>query len=307
MERKSFRFTDPSKEKIECYKWTTEQKPKAVIQIVHGMAEHAARYDDFAKFLVKNGFSVYANDHRGHGSTAVTLADTGFFADANGWKMLIKNIFQLTKIIKKENPGIPIFLMGHSMGSFLAQNYISKYPTLVKGVILSGVSYNPKPLVLFGKLFANTQRILLGRRYRSKMLNSLTFGSFNKSFKPSRTKFDWLSRDKKQVDDYVNDEYCGFLCTTSLFADMFSGILKVQNPDNLLRIPLRLPVYIISGEKDPVGNFTKGANKVYELYKYGGIEDVEKKIYKDSRHEILNEVNKEEVYNDILNWVNKRI
>ena len=307
MIRKSFRFTDSLKEKIECYKWTTEQKPKAVIQIVHGMAEHAARYDDIAHFFVKNGFSVYANDHRGHGQTAAHIKDTGFFANKNGWKMVIKNIFQLTKIIKKENPQTPVFIIGHSMGSILVQNYISKYPAMANGVILSGASYNSSLLIMLGRLIANTQRIFIGRRRRSKMLNYLSFGSFNKNFKPSRTKFDWLSRDTKQVDAYIDDDFCGFLCTTSLYSDLFYGIRKIQNRKNLLRIPLKLPIFLISGEKDPVGNFTKGVSKIHEIYKYSGIEDVEKKFYKDSRHEILNEINKEEVYNDIINWINKRI
>lgn len=307
MERENFSFTDPFGKKIECLKWIGGQKPKAIVQIVHGMAEHAARYDDFAKFLVSKGFDVYANDHRGHGRTAETIENTGFFADTNGWEIVTENLFQLSKIIKNENPGIPLFVIGHSMGSLLSRNYISKFPGMINGVILSGTSFNQSFLLLFGKLIANIQLFFSGKKHRSKLLDRLSFGSFNKKFKPNRTNFDWLSRDEKQVDAYVQDEYCGFICTTSFYADLFSGILKIQNKNTIRKIPLYLPVFIISGEMDTVGDFTKGVNKVYESYKEIGLGDLEKKIYRSCRHEILNEINKEEVYNDILNWLNKHI
>ena len=307
MKRENFNFIDPFGQTIECLKWIGDNKPKAVVQIVHGMAEHAARYDDFATFLVKNNFIVFANDHRGHGLTAGKYGNTGYFADKNGWSIVTDNVFQLSEIIKKEYPCIPLFIFGHSMGSLIVRSFISVHPNAIDGIILSGTSYNPKFLLLFGKTVANIQRFFKGKKHRSKLLDTLSFGSFNKKFNPARTKFDWLSRDNKQVDLYINDQFCGFVCTTSLFSDMFNGILKIQKNYVIAKTPAELPVYIISGEKDAVGNYTKGVKKVYELFIRNGAKDVEMKLYKECRHEILNEINKEEVYSDIVKWLNSKI
>lgn len=307
MIKEHFSFTDPYGKVIQCFKWSDNGQCDAAIQIVHGMAEHALRYDDFAECLVNNGFVVYANDHRGHGLTAGTFENTGYFADKNGWEIVTDNVYQLSGIIKKDNPDIPLFLFGHSLGFIITGNYISKYPDSINGVIFSGTSYNPTFLLMFGKIVANLQRLFLGKKHRSKLLNSLSFGSFNKKFKPAGTAFDWLSRDKHQVDKYINDKFCGFVCTTSFFADMFSGILNIQKNKTFQKTPADLPILLICGEMDAVGNFTKGAKKVYESYKNNGVRDIEIILYKDGRHEILNEINKEQVYSDILSWIKKRL
>lgn len=307
MERKEFSFTDPAGLTIHCYKWTGNVQPKAIVQIVHGMAEHALRYDNFACFLTDHGFAVYANDHRGHGLTAGTFENTGYLADHDGWEIATNNVFQLTTIIKKEYKGIPVFLLGHSMGSLLARNYMINYPDSVNGVILSGTSFTPSFLLMFGKVVANLQRLFAGKKHRSKLLNTLSFGSFNKRFKPVRTKFDWLSRDDKQVDLYINDKFCGFVCTTTFFADMFKGIMKIQKNSHIMKTSTNLPVNFISGELDAVGNFTKGVKKVTTLLRKNGVTDVEIKFYHDARHEILNEINKEDVYNDIVEWINNKM
>ncbi|MGD0709840.1 MAG: alpha/beta hydrolase [Bacteroidales bacterium] len=300
-------FDDPLGKTIYYYKWTCKNKAVAAIQIVHGMAEHAFRYNDFANFLTNNNIIVYANDHRGHGLTAGTLEETGYFADKNGWEITTEDIQQLTAIIKKENPEIPLFILGHSMGSLLVRNYFNKYPEEINGLILSGTSYNPSYLLVFGKVLASMQKIISGKKHRSMLLDKLSFGKYNSSFKPNRTKFDWLSRDDTQVDNYVNDSFCGFVCTTSFYSDLFGGILKIQKKSFLRLTPKNIPVLIVSGENDPVGNFTKGVNKVYNIYKNQGIRDINAVFYKDSRHEILNEINKDEVYTFLLSWIHNYI
>lgn len=306
MNYEKFHLTDSTGTKIQCFRWTCKSKPIAVVQIIHGMAEHAARYDDFANFLVKNNIAVYANDHRGHGLTAGTVENTGFFAERNGWEIATENVYQLTESIKNDFPDISVFLLGHSMGSLIARTYIAKYPDAVNGVILSGTSYNPSLLLGFGKLVANIQCMFAGKKHRSKLLDTLSFGKFNDKFKPARTKFDWLSRDEKQVDNYVNDPYCGFICTTSFYKDLFNGILNIQKRSTFEKYKKDLPLFLISGEMDAVGNFTEGVKKVYNMFKSSGINDIEIKFYSAGRHEILNEINNKEVYIDVLNWLNTK-
>jgi len=307
MNYEKFHLTDTTGIKIQCYRWACKSKPIAVVQIVHGMAEHASRYDDFASFLVKNNVAVYANDHRGHGLTAGTVENTGFFADNNGWDIVTDNVFLLTKQIKNDNPDIPVYILGHSMGSLITRTFLAKYPDAVNGAILSGTSYNPALLLGFGKLVANIQSLLAGKKHRSKLLDKLSFGKFNNKFKPERTKFDWLSRDEKQVAAYINDPFCGFICTASFYKDLFNGILKIQKKSTIKSYNKAMHLLVISGEMDAVGNFTYGVKKVYSIFKSCAISDVEMKFYTECRHEILNEINNKEVYNDILNWLNYKL
>lgn len=307
MERDAFVFKDAYGQAIHNNKWFGSIRPKGAIQIIHGMAEHSARYADFAEYLVNKGFVVYASDLRGHGLTARTIENTGFFATGKGWDIVIENIYQLSEIIKKEYPDIPLYLFGHSMGSLLARGYIARYPSMADGAILSGTSYNPAVLLWLGKVVANIQRIFAGKRHRSRLLDTLSFGKFNSSFKPAITKFDWLSRDEKQVELYLKDPYCGFICTASFYSDLFSGILKIQKRKSFSAENKNLPILIISGEMDAVGDFTKGVKKIFTLYKEGTMKDVEIKIYKESRHEILNETNREEVYFDVSSWLSNKI
>lgn len=306
MNYENFHFTDPAGLDIQCYRWTCKNKPHAILQIVHGMAEHAARYDDFASFLSNNNIAVYAHDQRGHGLTAGTIENTGFFAEKNGWELAVNNVYELTERIETDYPDIPVFLLGHSLGSLIARDYIAKYPAAMKGTILSGTSYNPSFLLSFGRLVADIQCLFSGKKHRSKLLDSLSFGKFNEKFRPARTKFDWLSRDEQQVDTYVNDPFCGFICSCSFYDDMFIGILNIQKKGIIEKYNEKMPLLLMSGSNDPVGNFTSGVKKVFDMLKLSGIEDVELKFYNDGRHEMLNEINKEEVYNDILIWLNTK-
>jgi alpha-beta hydrolase superfamily lysophospholipase len=298
-------FKNKDAENIFYYKWHSNEKttPVALMQIIHGMAEHAERYELFANALVKEGFVVYANDHKGHGKTAVCNERTGHFADKNGWNLVLEDIQQLKNIILSENHGLPLFIFGHSMGSLLLRNFIFKYPENISGIVLSGTSYTPLFLIYLGKFIANVQVFFLGKKHKSKLLDKLSFGSFNKRFRPNRTAFDWLSSDKTEVEKYINDDYCGFLCTTRFFCDLFDGIKAIHNKANLLKTPSDLPVLIIAGTMDAVGDFKKGTSKVYHLLKKSGMKEITLKFYEGARHELTNETNKYKVFQDVVEWI----
>ncbi|KAB3528834.1 alpha/beta hydrolase [Alkaliphilus serpentinus] len=282
-----------------------EIKLKAVLQIAHGMAEHSGRYEEFATFLTNHGYGVYANDHIGHGKTAESSEELGFLAEEEGWQRVVKDMQQLTSLIKGQHPDTPIFILGHSMGSLLTRTYIQKYGKEVMGVILSGTSGKAGLSGELGLLICKLETIRLGKRGRSKLMDNLMFGGFNQGFEPTRTKFDWLTSDKIEVDKYIYDDFCGGVCTTSFYKDIILGLKEANSADGLKNIPKELPILIFSGEKDPVGKDGKGVTEVYEDYTSGGFDDVSLKLYKDGRHEMLNECNKEEVYRDILGWLDR--
>jgi len=306
---KTFKYKTSDNQEIFARHWFNEQKRevKAIIQIAHGMAEHSERYNEFAKELLKAGFAVYANDHRGHGQTAKSVNEQGFFAEKNGWHLVAEDMFLLTNIIKKENPNIPIFLLGHSMGSLLTRTYITKYQNSINGIILSGTSGEKGLLVKSGKFVSKLLTIIFGKKTPTLFLNNMSFGKFNNKFKPNRTNFDWLSTNKENVDKYIADPFCGEIFTAQFFNDLSSGIDFINQKQNISKIQKDLPILMISGEDDPVGNFSIGVKKVYEEYKALEIKDIELKIYKNFRHEILNETNRIQVYSDVIEWINKKI
>ncbi len=309
MINKHFTFKTKDTNEHFVYKWLPDNniKLKAVVQIAHGMAEQASRYECFAEFLTKNGYIMYANDHLGHGKTAGDLKNVGFFAEQNGWNLVTENFYELTKIINNENPNLPVFLLGHSMGSFIVRTYISQYNNNLKGVILSGTAGSAG---LLGKIGLGLTKLLIaihGKKSPSKLLNQLSFGEFNKGIKPSRTAFDWLSRDEKEVDKYIADPYCGGIFTLGFFEDLIKGVDYVNSETAISKISKQLPVFFFAGEKDPVGNYSKGVTEVIEKFKKAGIGNITSKFYKDGRHESLNEINRDKVFNDVLAWLNKNL
>ncbi|MFH0867463.1 MAG: alpha/beta hydrolase [Bacteroidota bacterium] len=307
MRKDFFSFESQKGAEIKYLRWLPDAKAKAVLQIVHGMAEHASRYDEFARFLNENAYAVYASDHLGHGLTAGCPENTGHFADSDGWNLVVNDCEKLNEIIRSEQAELPVFLLGHSMGSFITRDMISQNTKNFKGVILSGTSWNPYLLLVFGKMVAKIQKLFSGKKHRSKLLDNLSFSSFNSKFKPNRTAFDWLSCVPEFVDRYVKDEYCGFVCSAGFFDDMFGGIIKIQKNKVIRKTPSNLPVLLACGENDPVGNFTKGVKQLYKAYKNCRVKDIELKIYFQGRHEILNEVNRKEVYSDMLRWMDFRL
>ncbi|MBT3312632.1 MAG: alpha/beta hydrolase [Desulfobacterales bacterium] len=307
----SSKFTISMKDstKIFIYRWSPEEKVnvKGVVQIAHGMAEHGARYESFAEVLVDEGFAVYASDHRGHGKTAGSKEEIGYFADTKGWNKVVDDMQELTTTIKKENPDLPVFIFGHSMGSFLLRNYIYLYGDLIHGAILSGTGGDPGVLGNLAILISKLEIIRIGKKGRTKLMNKLTFGSFNKHFKPNRTEFDWLSRDEEVVDNYINDPFCGKIFTAGFYKDMMFGLKQINQKSNILKTPKDLPIFLFSGDMDPVGSNGKGVIQVYNAYNSMGMRDVSYKLFHGGRHEMLNETNREEVFQDIISWINKRL
>ncbi|MCI0940389.1 alpha/beta hydrolase [Clostridioides difficile] len=293
---------------IYTYKWEDEniKKPKAVIQIAHGMAETAQRYETFAKVLTKNGYIVYINDHRGHGKTAKIIENVGHLAEKEGFRCLVEDMYTLTNIIKKENEDLPIYLFGHSMGSFASQRYIMDYSNNLSGLILCGSNGKQGIILNLAHLIINREIKKYGRRSKSNKINNLIFGG-EIIRRNEKTKFDWLSRDKEQVEKYINDPFCGVVCSCGFFYDLVQGLKEIEDKENLKKVPLDIPIYIISADKDPIGKNGKGVLRLRDRYIKLGVKDVTCKLYKDGRHELLNEINREEVFEDIICWLNNKI
>jgi len=291
--------------------WTPEtQKPIAIVQIVHGMAEYVDRYNEFAEFLNKNNICVYAHDQRGHGQTGLSrgkgnykLAKMGFLASKNGWKLLIEDSKKMTDIIRANHQNTPIYILGHSMGSLVLRSYLLSYTDLPNGVIISGTTWGDKTKLWAGIILSNILSLLNGKSKYSRTLTKITFAGFNKPFYPLKTKYDWLSRDNERNQNYTNDPLCGFYCSNNFFKDLSKLVLFASNSKNLAKIPKNLPMFLISGSMDPVGEFGKGVQKVFNNFTSLGVNDIKIKLYDGGRHEMLNEINRQEVYKDILNWI----
>ncbi|MEQ7051486.1 alpha/beta hydrolase [Paenibacillaceae sp. P-4] len=307
MRTNTFQFIDEEQVRIHVYHWMPEDtvEVRGVVQIAHGMTETAIRYERFAEELTAAGYIVYANDHRGHGLTAATEQDLGYVGE-DGFTWMVRNMAQLTKMIREQNGDIPLFLFAHSMGSFLAQQYITEHASLIDGVILCGSNGPRGSELLAGVGVTKLIASMKGSRHRSTFIDKMAFGSFNRKFKPARTQVDWLSRDPKEVDKYVADPYCGFLSTVGFYRDFFKLLRNIHRPEAMNRIPKQLPVLLIAGDKDPVGNYGKGVRKLADLYGQLGLEQVECKLYAGARHELLNETNRDEITADCLTWLTKQ-
>lgn len=279
---------------------------RAVVQIAHGMAEHRARYEKFAEALCKNGFAVYINDHLGHGESVADKSELGFFGKKDGYLNFIADCHRLFEIAREENPGVPYIFFGHSMGSFVARNYTYKYAKELDGAIFCGTSA-PNPAAGIAIKLASLIAAVKGDHHRSKFIDSLAFSGYNSHFE-GRTNFDWLTRDNYQVDKYVEDELCGFLFTANGYRDLFSLLSSVSTKQWFATYPKELPVLVISGSEDPVGNYSKGIHQVVDSLKAGGKENVELHLYDGARHEILNEdACFDSVVSDITAWADKII
>ncbi len=295
-----------AKSRLHVMQWLPDdEKVTAVLQIAHGISEHIARYDAFARFMAENGFIVIGNDHLGHGQTSGET-QRGIFSDKNGWDTAVSDMLRLHEESHARYPTSPHFLLGHSMGSFLAQTFIIRHPDLLAGCILSGTGYNPMLLVNTGLIIAAAEKKLFGADRQSVRLDRLSFGSYNRRIPQRRTPRDWLSRDSELVDRYLSDDACGFVPSAGMFHDMLSGIKFIEKEKNIAGIRKTLPVLFISGSEDPVGNYGKGAGKVRDLFTKAGLHDVTFKLYDGARHEVLNETNRQEVYSDVLRWVQLR-
>jgi alpha-beta hydrolase superfamily lysophospholipase len=303
MKATTFTFKDIDSMDVFTYKWVPDGgKVKGVIQVSHGMQEHAGRYEELAQFMTDNGYAIYANDHRGHGKTSSAITKQGILGPG-GWDHTVLVMKKLTERIMNELPGIPVFLLGHSWGSLLAQNYIERWGSELKGVVLSGTT-GKDPALRIGYLLALQQTRKNGLDTQAGILEKMATGKLNKSFEPARTPKDWLNRDTAEVDKYLADPYCGKPFPNTFFLELIRLLLDTWNAKNERKVPRDLPIYLYSGTMDPVGKFTKTVIALADRYRGYGIKDVTCKFYDGARHSTLKETNRREVMNDLLGWLN---
>ncbi|WBW97436.1 alpha/beta fold hydrolase [Oceanirhabdus sp. W0125-5] len=293
--------------KITIHKWENDQIDKeninGVFQIVHGAAEHAKRYACFAEKLNELGYVVIGDDHVGHGVSVNSNEELGFFGEENGWSKLVEDEISITEHIKKEYTDKPIIIFGHSMGSFILRDYLTRDPKGISKCIICGTGYTNTILSNFALRLVAHEKKQKGIMYRSEKIDKLTFGGFNKKFKPTRTTFDWLSRESGEVDKYIEDDLCGFIFTVKGYEDLFTGVKYINSNEAFKKTEKNIPILMISGDKDPVGASGKGVKKVYKKLKKSGVKDITLKLYEQGRHEILNEINRDDVYKDIIEWI----
>ena len=305
---KDFYFNSSTgKNKIHARMCVPDAEPRAIVQIIHGIAEYIDRYDEFMSFLADNGIIAVGTDHLGHGKSIESEEQTGFFAYDNGWDYAVRDEEVLRLAMHENYPELPIIVFGHSMGSFMARTLLILYPDAFNAAIISGTGNQGAALVNGGLFMGNLVTGLKGAHHYSKFLNNLAFGSFNKIYDNPKTEYDWLSRDEANVQKYIDDPLCGFIPSCSLFRDMMTGVKFITNKKNLTAMNKDMPVYFMSGDMDPVGECGKGVQKAYNNFLEAGMKDVSIKLYPGGRHEMLNEINKDEVYTDILAWLDSKI
>lgn len=292
---------------LHMHSWYKKECTREVILLLHGMAEHGYRYNEFAEYLVSKGYQVIAPDHRGHGETGHEANALGYFAKEKGWEKVIEDIQEVTRWIKEENPNKDIIIMGHSMGSILARTTIQQHGYHYKGAIICGSTLGGNKLKLkMGGLLTSLHIKIKGKNTPAVLLDKISFGGFNSQFKPNKTAFDWLNRDEKEVEKYIDDPYCGYVSSGELFKDLLHGNEVTADQRNIDKIPKDMPILLIAGDKDPVGNFGEEILQLESMFNKAGLH-VTTKLYEGARHEILNEINKKEIYEDIYRWLDEQI
>lgn len=301
---KEFYFPVRKNTRIHCCQWIPDGKPRGVIQIIHGIAEYAARYDELANVFTAHGFVVVAEDHMGHGSSISEEIPQGCFAD--GWLTAVSDSYRLLQMTKEEYPDLPYIVYGHSMGSFMTRTLLYTYPDAgLTAAVISGTGWMPKSVLKSGRAICLLEGRRKGMNATSPTIDKLMFGSYNKGYENPRTPVDWLTRDEKEVDKYIADPLLGFSASIGLAREMLGGMLMNEEKDNLAKMPKKLPVLFVSGDKDPVGSNGKGVRQTYEAFKSAGMQDVRIKLYPDARHELHNELNREELHSDVLAFLDE--
>lgn len=293
--------------KIHAVRWIPEGKVVCILQIVHGMAEYIERYEALAQYLSEKGILVTGDDHLGHGKSVGEEGTYGYFCEQDPATVVVRDVHRLKKITQEEYPGVPYVILGHSMGSFILRNYLFKYGTGIQGAIVCGTGSQPKLLIKISKLITAVQGLFLGQKHVAKMIDKMAFGSYNKKIPDAKTTFDWLCTDEKVVDAYMNDKLCGFTFTVNGFKTLFTLIDRLNQEENLNAMPKDLPVHFIAGDMDPVGNYGEGVKKAYQDFSRTGMKRISLKLYAGGRHELLNEKNKQQVYEDIYPWIMERV
>lgn len=273
-----------------------------MVVISHGMAEHAARYARFAAALNDAGFAVYGFDHRGHGHTGQKSSALGHMGDHDSWNRAVGDLAAVCRFASARHPGKPLLLFAHSMGSFMGQQLLYEHGGMLAGAVLCGSTGKPPPIAALGRLVTRLERLRLGRRGISNLVQSLSFDAFNKRFQPQRTDFDWLSRDAAEVDKYLADPFCGFPITVQSWIDLLDGLQTIARPENQARIPRGLPVFVIAGKHDPVSGGGRALQQLLGAYATAGLTRVESRFYDGARHELLNETNRDAVTADVIDF-----
>lgn len=305
MQNHSRHITDHSGRSFFQYEWLPDDPKtiKGIVQIVHGMMEHAGRYLSMAEYLTARGFMVVAEDHPGHGKTATNPKELGHLEGRKGWHDILEGIHFVISDVKSRFPGLPYIILGHSMGSMLARHFAILHGTMLDALILSGPDDTPRPLIWTGIALSGGSRFIYGSHYRNRMINYLTYKTFKYYFKPSRTPFDWLTTDNDLVDSYLKDPLCGFPSTSGFYQGMFHGLKIINQNRSLGKIPDDLPVQIVAGKNDAVGKFSKGPKKIARQLTEAGLKNVTVQIYPEGRHEMHNEKNRWEVFADLAGWI----
>jgi len=301
MKSADFSFQTVDGAKLHVSGWAIDE-PKAIVQVLHGMAEYGSRYARLAQALAAAGYTTYAHDHRGHGKSIPEGAPPGHMADSDSWNRIVEDAHGVNREIAKRHPRLPIIVLGHSMGSFILQQLLFEHASDMAAAALSASNGKPPAIAAVGKLIARIERARVGKRNSSAVLQRLTFGEYNKTFSPARTDFDWLSRDPDEVDKYIADPLLGFAVSTQAWLDLLNALDRISNPSNVAKIPKSMPLYLFAGDQDPVGDFGKGMKRLYDAYKRAAIFDVRLKLYPGARHETLNETNRQEVIKDFISW-----
>lgn len=308
MLKKEFYF--PSNDgvtQIHVIQWFPAEGVKAVLQICHGMVEYIDRYDEFAEFLAERGFCVVGHDHLGHGKSVQSPEYLGYFEEKRGNQYVVADIHKLRKMMEKEYPGVPYFMMGHSMGSFLLRQYLTMRSEGLAGAIVMGTGNMPRSLLLAGQAVCRSLAAVKGWHHRSPLVNQLGMGGYNRQFEPSDSTKDWITSDDEKRKEYEADPLCNYVFTVNGYYQMFEGMKALTSTHAMDRIGKDLPVFFVSGAEDPVGNNGTGVTEVFHKYQDHGMQDVEMKLYEGDRHEILNETDREVVYEDLYQWMEKRI
>jgi alpha-beta hydrolase superfamily lysophospholipase len=301
MKSADFSFQTVDGANLQVSGWAVEE-PKAIVQVLHGMAEYGSRYARLARALAAAGYTTYAHDHRGHGKSIPDGSPPGHMADDDSWNRIVEDAHGVNREIAKRHPGLPIIVLGHSMGSFVLQQLLFEHPSDMVAAALSGSTGKPPPIAMVGKVLARIERARVGKRNPSPVMQRLTFGEYNKPFSPARTEFEWLSRDPEEVDKYIADPLCGFAVSTQTWIDVLNALDRNANPKNVNKVPKGMPLYLFAGDQDPVGDCGKGMKSLYDAYKRAAIFDVRLKLYPNARHESLNETNRQEVTDDFIAW-----
>ena len=292
--------------KIHAVEWDPEGEPRAVLQIIHGMTEYVGRYDEFASFMADHGFCVVGNDHLGHGDSVNSSDDYGYFREKNGNRCLLEDIRTLRDMTREKYPDIPYFILGHSMGSFLARQFMARYGDGLAGAVIMGTGSQSALTLDSGMLLCRTIAAIRGWRYRSRLVRNMASGNYNKRF-GTETPAEWLSKNTENKKAYLSNEKCTFIFTVNGYYNLFYSFKDCQDRKTVEMIRKDLPVLLVSGAEDPVGNYGAGVKQAFKLYKDAGLQDIEMKLYEGDRHEILNELDRDKVYHDLLSWFEEKM